>query len=395
MADTAVASPIKSDHNSRKNKKPLMEKRRRARINSCLSQLKALVLQAIKKDSSQFSKLEKADILELTVKHLRALQRQQAAGAMTSDPNVVSKYRAGFNECAKEVMRYMGSVREVHDEVKERVLGHLAGCLQVVNHVTPAESIQQQQGCMKPLHVHIPGQGGLGGAPSASAVVMQTQAGLPPHPIAYTPSPVGSSSPDSRLSASPVHSMPMTTSHHNGYLSRSSRDVTGVVTTPTTTLTGAYKIVSTAACPGGAVALYLGGTRGEGMSVDAVPLYSVALPQSDGAVTAFVPPASSTPASHHHATSHSHHVTSYSHHSTSYLTSHAHNITSNSQAMDSRVASNVSPVRMDYTSLTTSLPVDLRQKVKTSPVFMDSRMPITIAQCSPSSLSDEKLWRPW
>lgn len=34
------------------NKKPLMEKRRRARINSCLSQLKSLVLQAIKKDVS-------------------------------------------------------------------------------------------------------------------------------------------------------------------------------------------------------------------------------------------------------------------------------------------------------------------------------------------------------
>nr|KAG5710101.1 hypothetical protein BaRGS_030177 [Batillaria attramentaria] len=196
----------------RLNKKPLMEKRRRARINSCLSQLKSLVLQAIKKDSSQFSKLEKADILELTVKHLRALQRQQAAGVMTSDPNVVSKYRAGFNECAKEVIRYMGSVRDVNDDVKERVVGHLAGCLQVVNHVTPAESIQQQQQqqCMKPLHVHIPPQGPVNAAISG-------------------------------LSMSGVSTAPTAVISHNQQH-----------------ISGAFKIVPSSACPGGAVALYLG-----------------------------------------------------------------------------------------------------------------------------------------
>lgn len=37
-----------------KSKKPLMEKRRRARINNCLVQLKSLVLQAMKKDVSTY-----------------------------------------------------------------------------------------------------------------------------------------------------------------------------------------------------------------------------------------------------------------------------------------------------------------------------------------------------
>lgn len=36
------------------SKKPLMEKRRRARINNCLVQLKSLVLQAMKKDVSTY-----------------------------------------------------------------------------------------------------------------------------------------------------------------------------------------------------------------------------------------------------------------------------------------------------------------------------------------------------
>uniref|UniRef100_A0A2K5ZXN9 Hes family bHLH transcription factor 1 n=1 Tax=Mandrillus leucophaeus TaxID=9568 RepID=A0A2K5ZXN9_MANLE len=68
-----------SEH--RKSSKPIMEKRRRARINESLSQLKTLILDALKKDSSRHSKLEKADILEMTVKHLRNLQRAQMTPA--------------------------------------------------------------------------------------------------------------------------------------------------------------------------------------------------------------------------------------------------------------------------------------------------------------------------
>ncbi|XP_076451547.1 transcription factor HES-4-B-like [Babylonia areolata] len=143
MADSAItsSSPEKNDHSSRKSKKPLMEKRRRARINTCLNQLKALVLQAIKKDSSQFSKLEKADILELTVTHLRTLQRQRGAGGMSSDLllHPGSKYQAGFSECAMEVSRYMGSVSGVRDEVKDRLLSHLAGCMQGIQPMEPPQ----------------------------------------------------------------------------------------------------------------------------------------------------------------------------------------------------------------------------------------------------------------
>ncbi|CAN7987527.1 unnamed protein product, partial [Ixodes pacificus] len=59
--------------------KPLMEKRRRARINRCLSQLKALLVDSSKPESfvlaqsPRHARLEKADILEMTVNHLQAL----------------------------------------------------------------------------------------------------------------------------------------------------------------------------------------------------------------------------------------------------------------------------------------------------------------------------------
>lgn len=128
----------------RKTNKPIMEKRRRARINSCLQQLKTLVLEAMRKDSSQYSKLEKADILEMTVKHLRSLQRQQMSSALASDPTVITKYRSGFNECTNEVMRYLGSVQNVNDDVRSRLVNHLSSCSQTVNATTQTAQTQPQ-----------------------------------------------------------------------------------------------------------------------------------------------------------------------------------------------------------------------------------------------------------
>uniref|UniRef100_A0A669Q6A6 Hes family bHLH transcription factor 1 n=1 Tax=Phasianus colchicus TaxID=9054 RepID=A0A669Q6A6_PHACC len=112
----------------RKSSKPIMEKRRRARINESLGQLKTLILDALKKDSSRHSKLEKADILEMTVKHLRSLQRAQMTAALSTDPTVLGKYRAGFSECMNEVTRFLSTCEGVNTEVRTRLLGHLASC---------------------------------------------------------------------------------------------------------------------------------------------------------------------------------------------------------------------------------------------------------------------------
>uniref|UniRef100_A0A8C7WXJ7 BHLH domain-containing protein n=1 Tax=Oryzias sinensis TaxID=183150 RepID=A0A8C7WXJ7_9TELE len=58
----------RAGESARLSSKPIMEKRRRARINESLAQLKSLILDALKKDSCRHSKLEKADILEMTAK---------------------------------------------------------------------------------------------------------------------------------------------------------------------------------------------------------------------------------------------------------------------------------------------------------------------------------------
>ncbi|XP_011148880.1 protein hairy [Harpegnathos saltator] len=119
-----VTTTRRSSENRRSNK-PIMEKRRRARINNSLNDLKTLVLDAMKKDPSRHSKLEKADILEMAVKHMENLQRQSVALTASADPTILNKFRAGFTECASEVGKFPG----LDTSVKRRLLAHLASCI--------------------------------------------------------------------------------------------------------------------------------------------------------------------------------------------------------------------------------------------------------------------------
>ncbi|XP_060528834.1 protein deadpan-like isoform X2 [Cylas formicarius] len=109
----------------RKTHKPIMEKRRRARINNCLNEIKHLILEAMNKDPARHSKLEKADILEMAVKHLQNIQRQQLAIAVATDPTVLRKFKTGFNDCAREIDK-----SETTDaSLKQRVSSHLQKCM--------------------------------------------------------------------------------------------------------------------------------------------------------------------------------------------------------------------------------------------------------------------------
>uniref|UniRef100_A0A182SBY2 BHLH domain-containing protein n=1 Tax=Anopheles maculatus TaxID=74869 RepID=A0A182SBY2_9DIPT len=119
----------------KRTNKPLMEKRRRARINQSLAILKALILESTVKNKSgdgqtKHSKLEKADILELTVRHFQRHRNLDSPG--------IDKYRAGYTDCAREVARYLAtpeppplpSVPTLTDAgSKARLLRHLDNCI--------------------------------------------------------------------------------------------------------------------------------------------------------------------------------------------------------------------------------------------------------------------------
>jgi len=68
-------TPMSRTHQYRKVMKPLLERKRRARINKCLDELKDLMVHALQSEGESITKLEKADVLELTVRHLQKLKR--------------------------------------------------------------------------------------------------------------------------------------------------------------------------------------------------------------------------------------------------------------------------------------------------------------------------------
>merc|ERR1711899_80477 len=114
-------------HQYRKVMKPLLERKRRARINKCLDELKDLMVFAIQSEGESITKLEKADVLELTVNHMRKLKRQQQ---LQANPSLdMDRYRAGFTACASEVSRFMASMPGVNITMGTHLMGHLGSSI--------------------------------------------------------------------------------------------------------------------------------------------------------------------------------------------------------------------------------------------------------------------------
>ncbi|XP_038603115.1 transcription factor HES-2 [Tachyglossus aculeatus] len=105
----------------RKTLKPLMEKRRRARINDSLNQLKGLILPLIGKDSSRYSKLEKADILEMTVRFLQELPTSGPPAA----PTPAESYREGYRACMSRLAGLLPACSLLDGDVCGLLLDHL------------------------------------------------------------------------------------------------------------------------------------------------------------------------------------------------------------------------------------------------------------------------------
>lgn len=103
--------------------KPMLERKRRARINRCLDELKDLMVTALAGDGENVAKLEKADILELTVRHLHKLQRQQR---LSANPMIdTDRFRAGYTHCANEVSRCLAATPGVDVALGTKLMTHL------------------------------------------------------------------------------------------------------------------------------------------------------------------------------------------------------------------------------------------------------------------------------
>uniref|UniRef100_A0A8C6WY10 Hairy-related 8.2 n=1 Tax=Neogobius melanostomus TaxID=47308 RepID=A0A8C6WY10_9GOBI len=88
--------------------------KRRERINNCLDQLKKTVVGAFRLDQS---KLEKADILEMTVQHLQNIQK--------SSPSAQQSYSTGYIQCMHEVHNLLLTCDWMDRNLGSRLLNHL------------------------------------------------------------------------------------------------------------------------------------------------------------------------------------------------------------------------------------------------------------------------------
>ncbi|KAI4895242.1 hypothetical protein NFI96_004902 [Prochilodus magdalenae] len=107
------AMTISKEHLPLHNKlrKPVVEKMRRDRINSSIEQLRTLLAPEFHNQQPD-SKLEKADILEMTVSFLRRRQQQPAFT------------NSGFSRCVHEIVTFL-SKDEVQTQSQRKLLSHL------------------------------------------------------------------------------------------------------------------------------------------------------------------------------------------------------------------------------------------------------------------------------
>ncbi|XP_070758836.1 transcription factor HES-5-like [Enoplosus armatus] len=118
MAPTITAAMTNSQEHltlTHKLRKPLVEKLRRERINSSIEQLKSLLSPEFLKQQPD-SKLEKADILEMTVCVLRRLRQQHQA----VDSAAVKQ---GYSSCVQEVDNFLSREQE-KTQSQRRLLNH-------------------------------------------------------------------------------------------------------------------------------------------------------------------------------------------------------------------------------------------------------------------------------
>lgn len=169
----------------RATSKPLMEKRRRERINRSLNELKSILLEALRRDTTSCSKLEKADILEMTVRYLHSTKTAAGypypGGHSAGDGN--ARYASGYTDCKAEMGRALSQCPEISEESRKKILGSMRH----PGSPTPNPAV------ISPVPV-LPAQNGMN-ATAMSQFASMSQllhaSGMPPmmHPFSAIPSP--------------------------------------------------------------------------------------------------------------------------------------------------------------------------------------------------------------
>ncbi|KAI3374940.1 hypothetical protein L3Q82_021467, partial [Scortum barcoo] len=108
---------VKSD---RKMRKPLVEKKRRARINESLQELRVLIA-----DTDLQSKMENAEVLEMTVKRVETILQNRAQEVSAVKREACERFAAGYIQCMHDVHTFVSSCPGIDPTVAAELLNHL------------------------------------------------------------------------------------------------------------------------------------------------------------------------------------------------------------------------------------------------------------------------------
>uniref|UniRef100_A0A1A7WAS1 Transcription cofactor HES-6 n=2 Tax=Iconisemion striatum TaxID=60296 RepID=A0A1A7WAS1_9TELE len=104
----------------RKTRKPLVEKKRRARINESLLELRSLLA-----DTDLHSKVENAEVLEMTVKKVEDILKNRTQETEILNREASERFAAGYIQCMHEVHMFVSSCPGIDAAVAAELLNHL------------------------------------------------------------------------------------------------------------------------------------------------------------------------------------------------------------------------------------------------------------------------------
>ncbi|XP_028320690.1 hairy-related 13 [Gouania willdenowi] len=104
----------------RKIRKPQVEKKRRARINESLLELRGLLA-----DTDFHSKMENAEVLEMTVKKVEDILKNRTQETDSLNQEASERFAAGYIQCMHEVHMFVSGCPGIDATVAAELLNHL------------------------------------------------------------------------------------------------------------------------------------------------------------------------------------------------------------------------------------------------------------------------------
>ncbi|NXE53110.1 HES5 factor, partial [Casuarius casuarius] len=150
MAPSALSLEILTPKEKNRLRKPIVEKLRRDRINSSIEQLKLLLEKEFQRLQPN-SKLEKADILEMTVSYLKysqawiCLTLLFSSALSASSKSLQQDYSEGYAWCLKEALQFL-SLHSANTETRMKLLYHFQR----------SQAIPKDSGSSVPTSTHQP-----------------------------------------------------------------------------------------------------------------------------------------------------------------------------------------------------------------------------------------------